>query len=87
MSFVCQIDLQQVAQGIEQLNPPGDVFRSVAENAVHLSGSRSDFEDLVNELCGDEGLADVSVQMLKFVELSAFWSLISFPWKGKVEGP
>jgi hypothetical protein len=52
-----------VAQRIENLNPPGDVFRSVVENAVQLSGSGSGSRDLVDELCSDEGLANVSVQM------------------------
>lgn len=62
--FFFQIDLQPVAQRIEHLNPPGDVFRSVAENAVQLSGSGSDSRDLVDELCSEEDLANVSVQML-----------------------
>lgn len=61
--FVFQTNLQQVAQRIERLNPPGNVFHSVVENAVQLSG-RSGSEDLINELCSDEGLADVSVPML-----------------------
>ena len=61
--FFFKINLQQVAQMIEHLNPPGDVFRSVVENAVQLSGSGSDSRDLVDELCSDEGLANVSVQI------------------------
>lgn len=51
-----------MAQGIENLNPPQNVFRSVVENAVQLSGSEGGFEGLVDELCSDEGLANVSVR-------------------------
>ncbi|KAG2692892.1 hypothetical protein I3760_08G073000 [Carya illinoinensis] len=58
-----QTNLQQVAQRIERLNPPGNVFHSVVENAVQLSG-RSGSEDLINELCSDEGLADEYMEML-----------------------
>jgi hypothetical protein len=61
--FDFQINLQQVAQRIEHLNPPENVFRSVVENAVQLSGSESGSEDLVDELCSDEGLTNVSVQI------------------------
>ncbi|XP_059459775.1 ubiquitin-like domain-containing protein CIP73 isoform X2 [Corylus avellana] len=60
-----QIDLQPVAQRIEHLNPPGDVFRSVAENAVQLSGSGSDSRDLVDELCSEEDLANEYMEMLR----------------------
>ncbi|KAF3957075.1 hypothetical protein CMV_017871 [Castanea mollissima] len=60
-----QINLQQVAQGIENLNPPQNVFRSVAENAVQLSGSEGGFEGLVDELCSDEGLANEYIEMLR----------------------
>ncbi|KAG7966886.1 hypothetical protein I3843_08G071400 [Carya illinoinensis] len=59
-----QTNLQQVAQRIERLNPPGNVFHSVVENAVQLSG-RSGSEDLINELCSDEGLADEYMEMLR----------------------
>lgn len=58
-----------MAQGIENLNPPQNVFRSVAENAVQLSGSEGGFEGLVDELCSDEGLANVSVQNYDFVHV------------------
>ncbi|KAF5462187.1 hypothetical protein F2P56_018216 [Juglans regia] len=59
-----QTNLQQVAQRIERLNPPGNVFHSVVENAVQLSG-RSGSEDLINELCSDEGLANEYMEMLR----------------------
>ncbi|XP_041020370.1 ubiquitin-like domain-containing protein CIP73 [Juglans microcarpa x Juglans regia] len=58
-----QTNLQQVAQRIERLNPPGNVFHSVVENAAQLSG-RSGSEDLINELCSDEGLANEYMEML-----------------------
>ncbi|KAL0016866.1 hypothetical protein SO802_003935 [Lithocarpus litseifolius] len=60
-----QINLQQVAQGIENVNPPQNVFRSVVENAVQLSGSEGGFEGLVDELCSDEGLANEYIEMLR----------------------
>ncbi|GMY28139.1 large proline-rich protein bag6-B-like isoform X1 [Fagus crenata] len=60
-----QINLQQVAQRIEHLNPPENVFRSVVENAVQLSGSESGSEDLVDELCSDEGLTNEYIEMLR----------------------
>lgn len=60
-----QIDVQQVAQRIERLNQPGDVFRSVVENAVQLSGSGSGSRDLVDDLCSDEGLANEYADMLR----------------------
>ncbi|KAK7828359.1 large proline-rich protein bag6 [Quercus suber] len=60
-----QINLQQVAQGIENLNPPQNVFRSVVENAVQLSGNEGGFEGLVDELCSDEGLANEYIEMLR----------------------
>lgn len=56
-----------MAQRIERLNQPGDVFRSVVENAVQLSGSGSGSRDLVDDLCSDEGLANVSVQMFDYL--------------------
>ena len=61
--FFFKIDLQQVAQRIEDLNPPEDVFRSVAENAVQLSGIESDSRDFLDVLCSQEDLAKVSIQI------------------------
>lgn len=49
-----------MVQRIEHQNPPGEIFRSIAESAAHLYDNTSE-DDLVNELCSDEGLASVSI--------------------------
>lgn len=49
-----------MVQRIEHQNPPGEIFRSIAESAAHLYDNTSG-DDLVNELCSDEGLASVSI--------------------------
>ncbi|XP_057423073.1 ubiquitin-like domain-containing protein CIP73 isoform X2 [Lotus japonicus] len=61
-----QLDLQSVAERIDRLNPPSDVFRAVAENAVELSGSGSASSDLLDELCSNESLAREYVDMLRY---------------------
>ncbi|KAI8561197.1 hypothetical protein RHMOL_Rhmol04G0319500 [Rhododendron molle] len=53
-----QIDLEEVVQRIEHPNPPGEIFRSMAESAANLFDNDSG-DDLVNELCCDEGLASM----------------------------
>nr|KJB59708.1 hypothetical protein B456_009G268000 [Gossypium raimondii] len=60
-----QDDIQQIAQRIEQSNVPDDVFHAVAENAVQVYGNGRNAEELLNELCGDEGLAKEYTEMLK----------------------
>ncbi|GAV56706.1 ubiquitin domain-containing protein [Cephalotus follicularis] len=60
-----QNDLQHVAQRIEQSDLPGDVFRAVVENAVQLHPNESSPEDLVNELCCNEDLANEYIEMLQ----------------------
>lgn len=62
-SFFLQLDLQPVAERIDNLSPPTDVFRAVAENAVQLSGSESASNDLLDELCSNENLASVSIRI------------------------
>ncbi|XP_027332237.1 ubiquitin-like domain-containing protein CIP73 isoform X2 [Abrus precatorius] len=57
--------LQPLAERIEHLCPPTDVFRAVAENAVQLSGSGSASNDLLDELCSNESLAREYVEMLR----------------------
>ncbi|RDX76796.1 Large proline-rich protein BAG6 [Mucuna pruriens] len=54
-----QLDLQPLAERIEHLSPPTDVFRAVAENAVQLSGSGIASNDLLEELCSNESLARI----------------------------
>ncbi|KAH1065009.1 hypothetical protein J1N35_029996 [Gossypium stocksii] len=60
-----QDDIQQTAQRIEQSNVPDDVFHAVAENAVQVYGNGGNAEELLNELCGNEGLAKEYTEMLK----------------------
>lgn len=50
-----------MAERIGRLSPQDDVFRSVVENAIQLSGSGNSSDALLEELCRDEGLASVSV--------------------------
>ena len=47
----------------QDLNPPEDVFRSVAENTVPLSGIESDSGDILDVLFSQEDLAKVSIQI------------------------
>ncbi|XP_058220598.1 ubiquitin-like domain-containing protein CIP73 [Rhododendron vialii] len=58
-----QIDLEEVVQRIEHQNPPGEIFRSMAESAANLFDNGSG-DDLVNELCCDEGLASEFMEVL-----------------------
>ncbi|TYI83176.1 hypothetical protein E1A91_D05G273400v1 [Gossypium mustelinum] len=60
-----QDDIQQIAQRVEQSSVPDDVFHAVAENAVQVYGNGRNAEELLNELCGDEGLAKEYTEMLK----------------------
>lgn len=60
-----QIDLQEVAQRIGQFNAPGDIFRSIAENAARLSGDDSRAQDCVHELSNNEDLVSDYVEMLQ----------------------
>ncbi|KAI8002153.1 Ubiquitin-like domain-containing protein CIP73 [Camellia lanceoleosa] len=57
-----QVDLQQVGQRIEHRNQPREIFRSIVESAAHASGA----EDLVDELCSDEGLTSEFIEILRF---------------------
>ncbi|XP_028064746.1 large proline-rich protein bag6-B-like isoform X5 [Camellia sinensis] len=57
-----QVDLQQVGQRIEHQNQPREIFRSIVVSAAHASGA----EDLVDELCSDEGLTSEFIEILRF---------------------
>ncbi|XP_026394041.1 ubiquitin-like domain-containing protein CIP73 isoform X1 [Papaver somniferum] len=60
-----QIDLQQTAERIERHDPPADVFRSVVENTALLYGKgNSSEEELVDDICSNEDLADEFMEML-----------------------
>lgn len=58
-----QIDLKEVVQRIEHQNPPGEIFHSMAESAANLFDNDGG-DDLVNELCCDEGLASEFMEVL-----------------------
>lgn len=60
-----EVGIQQLALQIEQEESPEDIFRGMVENAVHLAGSGSSLEDLVEELCNSEGLAHEFMEMLR----------------------
>ncbi|XP_039041908.1 ubiquitin-like domain-containing protein CIP73 isoform X2 [Hibiscus syriacus] len=60
-----QDDIQQTARRIEQTSLPGNVFHAVAENAVQVYGDGRNAEELLNELCGNEGLAKEYTEMLQ----------------------
>ncbi|KAL5557776.1 hypothetical protein UlMin_033987 [Ulmus minor] len=57
--------LQPVAEMIEHLSAPEDVFRVLAENSFQLSGGGSGSEELVDELCSDEGLVNEYMELLE----------------------
>ncbi|KAF3446864.1 hypothetical protein FNV43_RR12044 [Rhamnella rubrinervis] len=59
-----QVDLQAVAERIEHLNSPEDAFRALVENSL-LSGGESGSREVVDELCGNEGLASEYLELLQ----------------------
>ncbi|KAM7514013.1 hypothetical protein LguiA_003596 [Lonicera macranthoides] len=60
-----QVDLKQVAERIEQQDPPVEIFRSAVESAVHLYNNTIDEEGLVDILCSEEGLASEFMEMTR----------------------
>lgn len=78
--YFFQDDIQLTAQRIEQSNVPDDVFHAVADNAVQVYGNGRNAEELLNELCGNEGLAKVSCLAMR---LSAFASWVYY-WLKKL---
>lgn len=60
-----QIGIQQVVQRIEHLDPPEELFRAIVQNAGQLHCNGSGPEDLVNELCSDEDLAQEYAEILR----------------------
>ncbi|OVA16024.1 Ubiquitin domain [Macleaya cordata] len=59
-----KVDLRQAAERIERHDPPGDVFRSVVETAARLYGEGNCAEELVDEICSNEDLANEFMEML-----------------------
>ncbi|KAI9113359.1 hypothetical protein K1719_015884 [Acacia pycnantha] len=60
-----QINLQPVVERMEHLSTQSDVFRTVVENAIQLSGRGSSYNGLLDELCSDEFLAGNYEEMLR----------------------
>ncbi|KAL7244706.1 hypothetical protein ACSBR2_000139 [Camellia fascicularis] len=60
-----QTELQEMVQRIEHQTPPEEIFRTIAESAAQVYDSGSDGEDLVNELCREEGLASEFMEVLR----------------------
>lgn len=56
-----QINLQEVVQRVTNDGSSQEVFQSLVDGAVNLLGDGSAVENLVNELRGEEGLAQVPV--------------------------
>jgi hypothetical protein len=78
VTFFLQVDLQPVADRIDRLSPPTDIFRAVAENAVQLSSSERASDDLLDELCCNESLAGVSLCLYTLVFELLIRSLLLF---------
>ena len=78
VSFFLQVDLQPVADRIDRLSPPTDIFRAVAENAVQLSSSERASDDLLDELCCNESLAGVSKRLYTLAFELLIHSLLLF---------
>ncbi|KAE8682125.1 Ubiquitin-like superfamily protein, putative isoform 2 [Hibiscus syriacus] len=58
-------DIEHTVQRIEQSNLPGNVFHAVVENAVQVYGNGRNAEELLIELCGNEGLVKEYTEMLQ----------------------
>lgn len=60
-----QINLQEVVQRVTNDGSSQEVFQSLVDGAVNLLGDGSAVENLVNELQGEEGLAQEFMEMLQ----------------------
>ncbi|XP_077248454.1 ubiquitin-like superfamily protein isoform X2 [Tasmannia lanceolata] len=60
-----QIDVHEIAQSIEHHESPDTVFRMVVENASHLYGEGTTTENLVEQICSSDSLANDFMEMLK----------------------
>lgn len=57
--LIHQDDLQQVIQRLVNQGSSEEIFRSLADTAVNLYGDSSSGENVINEVCSEEGLAQV----------------------------
>lgn len=53
-----------MAQSIENMSAPEDIFHALVENSLRLSGGESAPEGLVDELCSNESLINVSISLI-----------------------
>lgn len=60
-----QIDLHEVAQGIENNSPPVEILRSLVQSTESLHHSGGTDQSLVDELCSSEDLTNEFMQMLR----------------------
>ncbi|GMH04655.1 hypothetical protein Nepgr_006495 [Nepenthes gracilis] len=60
-----QIDIHEAIQGIMQQSSPQEVFHAVVQNAAHLYDSGGAHNELLNELCSDEGLANEFMEIFQ----------------------
>ncbi|CAN4094057.1 unnamed protein product [Withania somnifera] len=60
-----QIDLDEVAQGIENNSPPVEILRSLIQSTESLHHNGNTDQSLVDELCSSEDLTNEFMQMLR----------------------
>ncbi|KAF4366528.1 hypothetical protein F8388_012473 [Cannabis sativa] len=60
-----QDDLQSVTEKIENMSEPEDIFHSLVENSLRLSGVENGPEGLVDELCSNESLVKEYLELLR----------------------
>ncbi|GAB2300430.1 hypothetical protein Dimus_034473 [Dionaea muscipula] len=59
-----QVDIRLAVQQFMQRSSPQDVFRAVVQNAARLYLNGEDHEELVNDLCSDDDLANEFMEIL-----------------------
>ncbi|KAL8514918.1 hypothetical protein ACS0TY_013842 [Phlomoides rotata] len=59
-----QDDLQQVVQRLVNQGSSEEIFRSLADRAVNLYSGSNAGENIINEVCSEEGLAQELMEML-----------------------
>ncbi|XP_030485681.2 uncharacterized protein LOC115702353 [Cannabis sativa] len=60
-----QGDLQSVTQKIENMSEPEDIFQSLVEYSLRLSGIVNGPEELVDELCSNKSLVKEYLELLR----------------------
>ncbi|KAF3633502.1 putative alcohol dehydrogenase-like 7-like [Capsicum annuum] len=60
-----QVDLHEVAQGIQNNSPPIEILRSLVQSTESLHHDGSTDQSLADELCSEEDLANEFMQMLR----------------------